>query len=167
MPPTQGYAMNSIRARILLELRRPVPLRIDTDSAFQWILDSLVAVVLWILGIGVAGMLVPALSFLEQLAYTTALTIGWFPIGMWMHYCRVSSYTGRLTTILILGPLMLAAVGSGNKGVLLVPIALIVLSPVLMAELMIGKRLLELLPASNSRIMTEQRVADEALDQPF
>ena len=48
-----------------------------------------------------------------------------------------------------------------------VPMALIVLSPVLIAELMIGKRMLQLLPASNSRIMTEQRVADEALDQPF
>jgi len=134
----------------------PVPIRVTTESTFRWIIiDVLVTVVLWILGTGVAGLFLPALSFLDSIAYTTALIIAYFPIGLWMHYCRVSTFTLRHSAILIVGPLTLASIGDGIKGALLVPIALLVVFPMLIAELTIGKRLLTLLPASSSRKMTK------------
>ena len=47
------------------------------------------ALVIAIAGSIVAGLLCDALPLLGKLGYSTCLFIGWLPLFLWMHYCRV------------------------------------------------------------------------------
>jgi hypothetical protein len=145
---------------------QPFPVRVGTANAFQWIADSIVAGMFWIVGCGIADMCRQALWFLEPIAYTVSLTIGWFPIGVWMHYCRVSQFTGSTAISLISVLLAIRAMSAGGQGFLSLLIAIPVLMMVLPCEHLLGKLVLGWLPSSSTREMREQRVADEALDQP-
>ena len=69
--------------------RIPNRLRSKMESPFQWFSDAIIAFVLCLFGILLAGAIADVTPFLGESAYPTGLLIAWFPVMLWMHYCRV------------------------------------------------------------------------------
>jgi predicted branched-subunit amino acid permease len=138
-------------------LRAPFPVRARTEHRFQWLVDAFVAFVLWIVGTIVAGFFSQALPSLEALAYPTGLFIGWFPIEMWMRYCRMSRETGIAAVLLSAGLLTFFAVFAGWRGVSVLPSAFAILLLLLPVEWMIAKLIFGWRLSSRSGQQTEPR----------
>ena len=143
---SRGTAQRPFGVRFLGWMRSPVPVRTGTETSYRWLLDACVALVLWILGVGIAAACAKSMSFLDPLAYPVGLLIGWFPVGVWIHYCRVSRWTWSAAVLMIASLLIMCAARMGGWVVL--PLAFAVLLLVLPLGLMLGKFVLEWLPAS-------------------
>ncbi|MEM8672173.1 MAG: hypothetical protein AAGG48_31955 [Planctomycetota bacterium] len=113
-------------------------------------MDSLVALLLWIIGTLVAGVVAGNLSFLNPITYLLGLTVGWFPVLMWMFYCRVTRDIGIAPLILIAALLTLLSIQEGWRGLLTLPLAFLVLALILPLELVLGKLVLGWLPSSST-----------------
>jgi hypothetical protein len=148
-------ADRSLMGRMREWYLQPFPVRIGNEHAFQWIVDSIVMVMLWIVGCGIADLCRHALWFLEPTAYTVSLTIGWFPIGMWIHYCRVSQFTGSTAIALISVLLAIRAISAEGQSLFSLLIAIPILMIVLPCEHLLGKFVLGWLPSSSTRELRE------------
>jgi hypothetical protein len=93
----------------------------------RWVADAVIAFILGIAGILVAGFIREALQFLGAMAYPTALPIGLFPVGIWMHYCGVGRASTRSNVLLVTGLMVLYAFQNGIVGFGLLPASLAVL----------------------------------------
>ena len=166
-PSTVTIDDRSVLARFRDWYRLPFPVRVGEENPFQWIADAIVALILWIGGCGIADFCRDASPFLEPIAYSVGLMIGWFPIGMWMHYCRVSRFSVSTATVLISMTLSIRAGSAGMQGLLSLPLAFAILVVVLPCEHLLGKLIIGLLPSSSTRKQREQSIGHEALDRPL
>ncbi len=152
----------SIWTRLVEFARRPAPIRVAREHPFRWIVDAIVGFTLCIGGFLVAGLVREPLRFLGPMAYPTALPIGLFPVGVWIHYCGAGRGTTRSNALLILGLMSSYAVQAGMNGVAMLPISLGVLAVTLPVVWNITKLVLGLLPGSSYRQRkTEQPDARE------
>lgn len=132
-------------------LKGPLPMRREPDGAFRWIADALVTFALWFVGNVVGGVFASVATFLEPIAYPTGLVIGYFPIVLWAHYCRVGRTSASGAAALIVGLLVWFAFREGRNGLTELPAALLIIAVVLPIETVLGKAVLGWLPGSKPR----------------
>ncbi len=151
-PSTRTMVHRSTLERFADWVRVPFPVRVGIENRFRWLVDAFIAFVLWIVGALVAGLLAEAMPFLGPLAYPVGLILGWFPVGMWMHYCRVPNKTGIGAILLVIAALLASfAFKDGFRGLLFLPLAFAVLGLILPLELAVGRQILGWLPSSSAR----------------
>jgi len=139
----------SVWARLLERLTSPTPCRVAYEPPLRWIVDATAAFALCIGGILVAGIIGDAIQFLGPMAYPTALLIGLFPVGLWIHYCGVGRGTTSSNVKMVIGLMALYAVQGGLNAIAMLPISLGILTFVLTTEWILGKFVLGWLPGSS------------------
>lgn len=159
-PPPATIDDRSVLARFRDWYRLPFPVRVGEENPFQWIADTMVALILLIPGLSVADLFHQSSSFLEPIAYSVGLMIGCFPVGMWMHYCRVSQFTPLSVILLVSLVLALRAGAAGLHALHSLPVAFAVLVIALPCQHLMGKLILGWLPASSTRIQRETKPLD-------
>ncbi|WP_442511707.1 hypothetical protein SH528x_003419 [Novipirellula sp. SH528] len=152
--------------RMLIERLRemifaPTPSRIAPEQPMRWVVDAMIAFVLIIAGIVIAGLLRDAFAYVGPLAYPTALLVAWFPTGLWIHYCNVGRDSVRSNVILILVLLVVFAVSAGWNGLVLLPASIVTLLPILLIEWIAGKIVLAALPGAHERPGMTQRTTEQ------
>ena len=146
LPAHDRSTWSRLYARAML----PTPIRDAEDPPLRWVVDAIFAFVLCISGSLVAGLASETLGFLDSMAYPTALPIGLFPVGVWMHYCGVGRGSVRSNALLVLGLMTFYAIQGGLNSLALLPISIAVLTVVLPAEWIVGKFVLAWLPGSDA-----------------
>ncbi len=159
-PPIAPNEDRDVLARFRDWYRLPFPVRVGEENPFQWIADTVVALILLLVGCGIADFFHQSSSFLEPIAYSVGLMLGCFPIGMWMHYCRVSQFTPLSATLLISLVLAVRAGAAGLHGLHSLPLAFAVLLVVLPCQHLLGKLVLGWLPLSSTRNHRENKPLD-------
>ena len=148
----------------------PIPTRSRSsiEHPLQWIPDAIFALILFVTGSGVAGLLTTAMPFLGKLAYPTAMFVALFPTLLWMHYCHIG-FNGIKTTksAIILAAIfflwviaktvVIDVIENGSRIIWMVPISALIIAIALPAESIVGKILLARLPAAKrlTRINTQ------------
>lgn len=136
-------------------LQSPVPVRRGRarNTPLIWLFDSFVATALWLIGIACAGYLNTWLTQVTGMTmYGTSLFVACFPIGMWMHYCRVGwfrTYTNGIAVILF--AYIIGEIQQFDRLWIRIPTGLGILALTLPIEFGLGKVFLSLLPGSHSR----------------
>lgn len=148
-PPSVMIDNPSMLVRLRNWYRVPFPVRVGDERSFQWVADALITMLMWIGGCVIDNLCRQASPF--PIPYSVGLTIGWFPIGMWFHYCRVAHFT-RWRSILFISFMIAVDAGAVDfQGLRTLPLAYTVLAVVLSFEHLLGKLVLARLPASSTR----------------
>lgn len=139
--------------RLFLVLSLPAPTRRGRARKlpYIWLFDSFVATILCFVGGTIAeyiNVIFTAVIGIDM--YGTTLLIGWFPLGMWMHYCRVgfANWTYRRTTALIVVLFLFGELQQIDGSWIRIPFGLAVLAIALPLERMLGTIVFSLLPGS-------------------
>ncbi|MEM6366253.1 MAG: hypothetical protein AAF745_17630 [Planctomycetota bacterium] len=127
------------------------PVRSTPERTSQWLLDSLVALIVIFAGFAAAGLIAEHLLFLRSMAYPTGLAIGCLPFVLWLNYCQSKHFMLRGYFGMVCVAFVISTLQSGLIDVLLLPLAIAITLTVLPIEIAIGKIVLAMLPGSSAR----------------
>lgn len=134
-------------------LSLPFPTRRERTRRlpFIWLFDLFIATILWLVGCTMAeyfDVLLKALIGVDM--YGPLAIIGWFPLGMWMHYCTVgfSNLTYRRASILIIVLGLYGELLQIEGSWIRLPFGLAILAITLPLEFLLCKIVFSLLPGS-------------------
>lgn len=149
-PPTLNIDGRSTWSRLLDAEFYAIPVRVGPVSPIRWVGDALVAFLLWSVGTLAASAMQSA-PLMASVDYTVCLTLGWFPIALWMHYCGVVRMIGCAAATLAALALAFASSPVSEDSTTTALLSFAALTLLLPLEFTIGRFVLGALPSSSAR----------------
>ncbi|NND99055.1 MAG: hypothetical protein HKN47_17195 [Pirellulaceae bacterium] len=131
------------RVQYLRWLKEPLPTRPVTQDRYDWIADVVVGAALVFIGYLFAVNFAHWAYFLDPMALGAGLLIGWYPTGLWMHYCGWDRRSFGSVALLLSALLVLVAMDAGDGAFTMLPLAGAVAGIGMLVEHVCAKHALE------------------------